>query len=82
MGGEEVCHVYEPIFHLYSQVFIMGQNVKFGLLFLEIAILTSPCSEIARQPQDKLSTSSFYRCEGKLLRVEPLESSPSFLKIR
>jgi len=49
MGGEEACFIHELILHLHSQVFIMGQNVKFGLLFFETGILTSPCSKTARK---------------------------------
>lgn len=42
MGGEAASYSHEPIFHLYSQVFIIGQNVNFGLIFLDLAILTTP----------------------------------------
>lgn len=42
MGGEAASYSHEPIFHLCSQVFIIGQNVNFGLIFLDLAILTTP----------------------------------------
>lgn len=66
MGGEKACCTHEPIFQLYFPVFIMGQNVKFGFLYFEIAISTSPCSEIARQAQHEQSPSLVQESYGRL----------------